>query len=75
VNGEITAATQYWEIDEFSGEMWEPFLEWVSVSHPEDFDVMYTGGGTNFHVAEDSIRLWERNSKQYVKEVRRGNAD
>jgi len=74
-DGAITAATQYWEIEEFSGEMWEPFLEWVSSTHPDDFDAMFTSGGTNFRVTEESVRLWERNSKEYVKEVQRGDAE
>jgi hypothetical protein len=74
-DGAITAATQYWGIERFSGEVWEPFLAWVSAAHPDDVDVMYTGGATNFRVSDESVRVWERNSKQYVREVRRGNAE
>jgi hypothetical protein len=70
-DGEIVEASQYWEIEKFSPQMWEPFAEWVSETYPNDFEVMYTGGGTNFRLTEESIRLWERHSRGYVEEVGR----
>jgi hypothetical protein len=66
-DGEIVQASQYWEIKDFSSQMWEPFADWVSETYPKDFEVMYTGGGTNFRLTEESIRLWERHSREYVE--------
>jgi hypothetical protein len=74
-DGEISYAVQDWDIEEFSSQMWEPFADWVSSTHPKDFDEMYTGGGSNFRLTEESVKLWEQNSKEYVKEVQRGNAE
>jgi hypothetical protein len=55
--------------------MWEPFADWVTSTHPEDFDVMYVDSGANFRLTEESIRLWESNSKRYVQAVQAGDAE
>jgi hypothetical protein len=65
-DGEIVRAERYWEIGEFSPQMWEPFAEWVSSTYPDDFDVMYVDGGNNFRLTEESIRLWGQRSREYV---------
>jgi hypothetical protein len=70
-DGEIESVTLSWNIKKFSLQMWEPFRDWVSASHPKDFGVMYTGGGTNFALTEESIRLWEQRTREYVKVVKR----
>jgi hypothetical protein len=49
--------------------MWEPFRDWVSATYPKDFAVMYIEGGSNFRLTEESIRLWELRTREYVKEV------
>ena len=68
--GEIVSVSLHWEFSKrFSSQLWEPFAEWVSETYPQDFDVMYTGGGTNFSLTEESIRLWEQHTREYVKEV------
>jgi hypothetical protein len=69
-DGEIVGAMQTWETEEFSPQVWEPFAEWVSTTYPKDFEVMYTAGGTNFRLSEESIRLWGQYTREYVKEVR-----
>jgi hypothetical protein len=46
--------------------MWEPFADWVFAAHPEDLKVMYTGGGTEVRLTEESIRLWEQRSREYA---------
>jgi hypothetical protein len=54
----------------FSGQIWEPFAEWVSVEHPDDVMVMYTDVRQGMQrVTEDSIRLWERRTTEYVAVV------
>ena len=65
-DGEIASVSLYWEIKKFSPQMWEPFRDWVSKTYPKDFEVMYVDGGGNFSLTEESIRLWERRSRQYV---------
>lgn len=73
--GEIVRAVKSFAVEEFSPQMWEPFADWVSTNYPEDAAVMYedeTYSGAR--LSEESIRLWERHSRGYVKEVRRGTA-
>ena len=70
-DGEIVQASKTWAIGEFSPQMWEPFAEWVSTTYPEDGAVMYNSNYTNFRLSEESIRLWERHSREYVEEVGR----
>ena len=68
--GQIVSASQDFGTDEFSPEMWEPFADWVSTTHPEDVAVMYTDGSqTGVRLSEESIRLWRRNVREYVEEV------
>ena len=68
-DGEIVNASQNWQIAKFGPQMWDPFADWVAEAHPMDFEEMYTGGGTNFRLTEESIRLWGRHTGEYVKEV------
>jgi hypothetical protein len=71
-DGKILEATQHWEIEKFSPQMWEPFAGWVSTAHPKDAAVMYTDKThSNVRLTEESIRLWELDTREYVKEVGR----
>ena len=54
--------------DKFDRQMWEPFAEWVSSTYPKDAAVMYLDGPR--HVVRfslESIRLWERHTREYVE--------
>jgi hypothetical protein len=54
----------------FSDHIWEPFAEWVSVEHPDDVLAMYTDESQGMQrVTEDSIRLWEQRTAEYVAVV------
>jgi hypothetical protein len=67
-DGEIVRASVSWEMAKFSPQMWEPFAGWVSKAHPEDAAVMYTDGTYSLtRLTEESIRLWEQRSREYVK--------
>jgi len=68
-DGEIVRASRGWNIEEFSPHMWEPFAEWVSTTYPKDAAVMYNSSLTNFVLTEESIRLWEKRSREWVKVV------
>jgi hypothetical protein len=71
-DGEIVRASQGWEIEEFSPQVWEPFAEWVSTTYPEDAAVMYLDEShSNVRLTEESIQLWARHTRGYVKEVQR----
>lgn len=70
-DGEIVRGWLGWDTEEFSPQIWEPFAGWVSATHPEDFDVMYLGDGNDFRLTEESIRLWEKRSREYVKKLGR----
>ena len=67
-DGKIVEASQTWEIEKFSPQVWEPFANWVSTAHPKDAAVMYTDGShTNVRLTEESIPLWERYTRAYVE--------
>lgn len=74
-DGEIVRASKYWEIAEFSPQMWDPFAEWVSTTYPADAAVMYEDETyTGVRLSEESIPLWERHVREYVREVKQGTA-
>jgi hypothetical protein len=71
-DGKIVQASQYWEIEKFSPQVWEPFASWVSKAHPKDAAVMYQDEShSNVRLTEKSIRLWELRTREYVEEVGR----
>jgi hypothetical protein len=65
-DGRITDVSLHWELDEFSPQMWEPFRDWVAEKYPRDFEAMYVDRGGNFSMTEESARLWEKRSREYV---------
>lgn len=71
-DGKIVRARQDWGIEKFSPQMWEPFAGWVSTAHPKDAAVMYTDEShTNVRLTEESVRLWDARTREYVEEVGR----
>jgi hypothetical protein len=68
-DGRIVRPSLYWETKEFSPYLWEPFATWVSETYPKDGAVMYNAAYTDFLLSEESIRLWEQHTREYVKEV------
>ena len=71
-DGKIVRAKQDWGIEKFSPQMWEPFAGWVSTAHPKDVAVMYTDEShSNVRLTEESVRLWDARTREYVEEVGR----
>jgi hypothetical protein len=68
-DGKIAQPSLYWETKEFSKYLWEPFATWVSETYPKDGAVMYNAAYTDFLLSEESIRLWEQHTREYVKVV------
>ena len=68
-DGEIVQPSLYWETKEFSPYLWEPFATWVSETYPKDGAVMYNAAYSDFLLSEESIRLWEQHTREYVKEM------
>jgi hypothetical protein len=67
-DGEIVGASMHFEVGKFSPQMWEPFAGWVSTAYPEDAAVMYEDGTySGARLTEESIRLWELRSREYVE--------
>jgi hypothetical protein len=61
-------------LEKFNRQMWEPFAEWVSSTYPKDAAVMYLDGPRHApRFSLESIRLWERHTREYV-EIRRAPA-
>jgi ribosomal protein L40E len=61
-------------LDKFDRQMWEPFAEWVSSTYPNDAAIMYLDGTRYFarfsvpRFSLESIRLWERHTREYAEE-------
>jgi hypothetical protein len=69
-DGSIVQASMDWGIDEFSVQMWEPFADWVSTTHPADAAVMYTDQTrSGVSVTEDAIPFWDRRIDEYLREA------
>ena len=67
-DGKVVEASQTWEIEKFSPQVWEPFANWVSKAHPKDAAVMYVDQAhTGVRLTEESIPLWERYTRAYVE--------
>jgi hypothetical protein len=59
----------------FSTQMWGPFADWVTAEHPDDVLTMYNDGTkTMQRVTEDSNRLWEQRTAEYVAVVKQNPA-
>ena len=74
-DGAIVRAGEARNLDKFDRQMWWPFAEWVSSTYPKDAAVMYLDGP--LYVARfspESIRLWERHTREYVDEVMQGTS-
>jgi hypothetical protein len=68
-DGKIVHASQSWEIEKFSPQVWEPFANWVSKTHPKDAAVMYVDEShSNVRLTRESIRLWGQRTREYVEE-------
>jgi hypothetical protein len=49
--------------------MWEPFAAWISSTYPKDAAVMYSPWRSGAALTEESIRLWEQHTREYVKHL------
>jgi hypothetical protein len=60
-DGEIVLVSMYFETEEFSPQMWEPFAAWVITNYPEDVAVMYKPSNfqilSDYRLTAESIRL------------------
>jgi len=76
-DGKIVSAKQQiaYETNGFSKQAWEPFARWVSIYHPEDVLTMYVDDDKSTQqFTEDSNRLWEQRSIEYVTVVKQDPA-
>jgi hypothetical protein len=74
-DGQIVQASGLLDTEKFSPQVWEPFAEWVSEAYPEDAAVMFENASYSLEIrTPESTRLWEQHTREYVREVQRGNA-
>jgi hypothetical protein len=74
-DGAIVRASEARNLDKFFRQMWWPFAEWVSSTYPKDAAVMYLHGPRSIaRFLPESIPLWERHTRDYVKAVQLGTA-
>jgi hypothetical protein len=65
-DGEIVRAAGEVDISESSPQTWEPFFDWMDANHPTDVAVMYLPSRNAARFTEESIRLWEQRTREYV---------
>ena len=54
----------------FSTQMWEPFAGWVALTYPDDVASMYNDPSqSDYLLTDESIRLWEQHTHDYVDHV------
>jgi hypothetical protein len=74
LEGEIDYVSLHWDLASYSPQVWEPFAEWLADTHPEDVAIMYTDSSQTLEsLTEESIRLWERRSREYVEVAKGGS--
>jgi hypothetical protein len=76
-DGKIDSVDSVWGYmsNGFSEQMWEPFAYWLSVEHPGDVEAMYTDVSQIMEeVTQDSIRLWEQRTAEYIAVVNQNPA-
>jgi basic membrane protein A and related proteins len=69
----IVSASTTWAFmtNGFAREMWGPFANWVAAEHPNDIATMYEDpkGLAGSLRTEESVRLWEQRTREYVEHV------
>jgi ketosteroid isomerase-like protein len=67
-DGKITSAVATWDYirNGVSSEMWAPFQAWVTSTHPEDVQVMYSVAG---QITDEAIRLWDERLSEWAATV------
>jgi SAM-dependent methyltransferase len=79
-DGKIVQAGLHLATEEFFPQMWKPFETWVTREYPQDVAVMYERrpgdrvgeanadlmGRTWWRLSEESIRLWDQHTRDYV---------
>ena len=76
-DGKIVSAQQTIALNttRFSHQVWGPFASWVDINHPDDVSTMFTDPEKiTQHLTEDSNRLWEQRSAEYVAVVKQNPA-
>jgi basic membrane lipoprotein Med (substrate-binding protein (PBP1-ABC) superfamily)/DNA-binding SARP family transcriptional activator len=72
-DGKIVSVSSTWAFmtNGFAREMWEPFANWVAAEHPDDVARMYEDpeGHIGSLRTEESIRLWDQRTREYVEYV------
>ena len=76
-DGKIVSALQNipYMSNGFADQMWSPFATWVSIYHPDDVLAMYVNDNKSMQrYTEESNRLWEQRSAEYVAIVKQNPA-
>ena len=66
-DGKVVEAEMHFDYGNngFAGQMWEPFVAWVTRNYPEDIPKMLDGNANALPDAT-SIKLWHRHIREYV---------
>ncbi len=76
-DGKIVSAQQTVALNttRFAHQVWAPFASWVDINHPDDVSTMFVDAEKIMQrLTEDSNRLWEQRSAEYVAAVKQNPA-
>ena len=65
-DGQIQQITHVFDFSQFSPQVYEVFLDWLTATHPNDDDVMINPTTGNFNVTPESIALFEHHTIEFV---------
>ena len=65
-DGQIQQITHVFNFSQFSPQVYEVFLDWLTATHPNDEDVMFNSSSGNFNVTPESIALFEHHTIEFV---------
>lgn len=71
-DGQITELSNTFNTARFSPQVWEPFVGWVSDTHPADIDVMFSAERdltSDPNLTPESIALWEQYTDEFVESL------
>jgi hypothetical protein len=80
--GQIVKAAMNANPGHYASQVRAPFAKWLAATHPRDFEVMYGSipprpagfKQVHYRLTEESIRLFELRTPEYVEAVQRGTA-
>ena len=65
-DGQIQHITHVFDFSQFSPQVYDVFLDWLTATHPNDIAVMLNSTTGNFNVTPESIALFKHHTTEFV---------